>query len=68
VFKVCSEWKASAFDGFLIAPHIQHKVAEIKGIIGDSGPIAVIEGLSYVSLDAHKVLADVMAQMPELAV
>ena len=59
---------APAFDGFLIAPHIRYKVTEIKGIIGDSSPIAVIEGLPYVSLDADKVLAYVMAQMPELAV
>ncbi|WP_312284241.1 PTS sugar transporter subunit IIB [Yokenella regensburgei] len=59
---------APAFDGFLIAPHIQYKVVEIKGIVGDSRSIAVIESLSYASLDAAKVLAFVMAQMPELAV
>lgn len=58
---------APAFDGFLIAPHIQYKVDEIKGIIGDFRPIAVIESLSYVSLDTEKILAFVMAQMPELA-
>ncbi|EMV7411028.1 PTS cellobiose transporter subunit IIB [Enterobacter soli] len=58
---------APAFDGFLIAPHIQYKAAEIEETIGDSRPIAVIESLAYASLDAEKVLAFVMAQMPELA-
>ncbi|WP_263069029.1 PTS sugar transporter subunit IIB [Enterobacter huaxiensis] len=58
---------APAFDGFLIGPHIQYKFAEIKAIVGDSRSIAVIESLSYASLDAEKVLAFVMAEMPELA-
>lgn len=59
---------APAFDGFLIAPHIQYKVAEIRGIVGDARSIAVIESLPYASLDAEKVFAFVMAQMPELAI
>jgi PTS system cellobiose-specific IIB component len=59
---------APAFDGFLVAPHIQYKVAEIRGIVGDARSIAVIESLPYASLDAEKVFAFVMAQMPELAI
>jgi cellobiose PTS system EIIB component len=59
---------APAFDGFLIAPHIQYKVGEIQEIIGDSRPIAIIKSLPYASLDAEKVLEFVMKQMPELAV
>ncbi|HDR2892920.1 TPA: PTS cellobiose transporter subunit IIB [Enterobacter asburiae] len=59
---------APAFDGFLIAPHIQYKLEEIESIVGDSRSIAVIESLPYASLDAEKVLAFVMAQMPELGV
>lgn len=58
---------APAFDAFLIAPHIQYKAEEIEGIVGDSRSIAVIESLPYASLDAEKVLAFAMAQMPELA-
>ncbi|MGK3603674.1 PTS sugar transporter subunit IIB, partial [Klebsiella variicola] len=41
---------------------------EIRGIVGDARSIAVIESLPYASLDAEKVFAFVMAQMPELAV
>ncbi|MEW5560562.1 PTS cellobiose transporter subunit IIB [Enterobacter asburiae] len=57
---------APAFDGFLVAPHIQYKLAEIEDIVGNSRSIAIIESLPYASLDAEKVLAFVMAQMPEL--
>jgi PTS system cellobiose-specific IIB component len=57
---------APAFDGFLIAPHIQYKVSEIEKIVGDSRSIAIIESLPYASLNAEKVLAFVMEQMPEL--
>ncbi|PLM86097.1 PTS cellobiose transporter subunit IIB, partial [Klebsiella variicola] len=45
-----------------------YKVAEIRGIVGDALSIAVIESLPYASLDAEKVFAFVMAQMPELAI
>ncbi|XTZ38113.1 PTS sugar transporter subunit IIB [Salmonella enterica] len=57
---------APVFDGFLIAPHIQYKLAEIREIVGDSRSIAIIESLPYASLDAEKVLMFVMEQMPEL--
>jgi len=56
-----------AFDGFLIAPHIQYKLDEIKDIVGNSRSIAIIESLPYASLDARKVLNFVKEQMPELA-
>lgn len=57
---------APAFDGFLIAPHIQYKASKIEKIVGDSRSIAIIESLPYASLDAEKVLAFVREQMPEL--
>jgi len=73
ILSLSAQWEnfasvAPAFDGFLVAPHIQYKVAEIRGIVGDARSIAVIESLPYASLDAEKVFAFVMAQMPELAV
>lgn len=57
---------APAFDAFLIAPHIQYKAEEIEKIIADARPVAMIESLPYASLDAQKVLASVMTQMPGL--
>ncbi|TKI08860.1 PTS sugar transporter subunit IIB [Martelella alba] len=58
---------APAYDAFLIAPHIQYRLHEIKEIVGDSRLVAIIESLPYASLDAEKVLKRVMEQMPELA-
>lgn len=58
---------APVFDGFLIAPHIQYKLPEVRDIVGDSRSIAIIESLPYASMDAEKVLKFVMEQMPELA-
>ncbi|MGP3593650.1 PTS sugar transporter subunit IIB [Vagococcus sp. WN89Y] len=58
---------APVFDGFLIAPHIQYKLAEIKEIVADARPIEIIESLPYASLDAEQVLSFVMEKMPELA-
>jgi len=58
---------APVYDGFLIAPHIQYKLAEIQGVVGDCRPIAIIESLPYAALDAEKVLMFVSEQMPELA-
>ena len=58
---------APAFDGFLIAPHIQYKLDEIKQTVGNTRAIAIIESLPYASLDAKKVLNFVKEQMPELA-
>ncbi len=58
---------APAFDGFLIAPHIQYKLDEIKETVGNTRSIAIIESLPYASLDARNVLNFVKEQMPELA-
>src|SRR5690606_24256300 len=58
---------APAFDGFLIAPHIQYKLNEIYDIVGNARPVAIIESLPYASLDAEKVLNFVKEKMPELA-
>jgi len=57
---------APAFDGFLIAPHIQYKLDQINKIVGNSRLIAIIDGQSYVSLNAEEVLKLVKEQMPEL--
>ncbi|WP_038911612.1 PTS sugar transporter subunit IIB [Dickeya dadantii] len=58
---------APAFDCFLVAPHIQYKFAELRTIVGESRSIAVIDSLSYASLDGEKVLRFVLTHMPELA-
>jgi PTS system cellobiose-specific IIB component len=55
---------APAFDGFLIAPHIQYKLDEIKETVGNTRSIAIIESLPYASLDAKKVLNFVKEQCP----
>lgn len=57
---------APAFDSFLVAPHIQYKLSELKAVVGDLRPIAVIESLPYASLDGEKVLSFVLAHMPEM--
>lgn len=58
---------APVYDGFLVAPHIQYKLEEMKDIVGDARSLAIIESLPYASLDAEKVLTFVMQQIPELA-
>ena len=57
---------APAFDCFLVAPHIQYKLSDIKAIVGESRPVAVINGLEYVSFDAKRVLNFALTHMPEL--
>lgn len=57
---------APAFDCFLVAPHIQYKLDELKAIVGESRPIAVIESLPYASLNGESVLNFVLAHMPEM--
>jgi PTS system cellobiose-specific IIB component len=44
---------APAFDGFLIAPHIQYKLDEIKETVGKRVPSPLLS-LPYASLDASK--------------
>lgn len=58
---------APVYDGFLVAPHIQYKLEEMKDMVGDARSLAIIESLPYASLDAEKVLTFVMQQIPELA-
>ncbi|SFT59135.1 PTS system, cellobiose-specific IIB component [Kosakonia arachidis] len=56
---------APAFDCFLVAPHIQYKLDEIKAAVGDA-PVAIIESYPFASMDGEKVLEFVMAKMPVL--
>ncbi|ATF95269.1 Lichenan-specific phosphotransferase enzyme IIB component [Cedecea neteri] len=56
-----------AFDAFLLAPHIQYKLDEIKATVGERRPIAVIESLPYASLDGARVLHFVLATFPDMA-
>lgn len=57
---------APAYDCFLVAPHIQYKLDELRTTVGESRSIAIIESLPYAGLDGEKVLALAMEQMPEL--
>lgn len=57
---------APAFDCFLVAPHIQYKIPELRSIIGTSRPMLVIESLPYASFDGEKVLRFALEHMPEL--
>ncbi|MEH0885295.1 PTS cellobiose transporter subunit IIB [Enterobacter sp. UNJFSC 003] len=57
---------APAFDAFLIAPHVQYKLDEIKENVGNDRAIAIIQSLPYASLNAENVLTFVKAEMPEL--
>lgn len=57
---------APAFDCFLVAPHIQYKLGELKNHIAEEAPIAIIESYSFASMDGEKVLRFVMDRMPEL--
>ncbi|QIX94973.1 MULTISPECIES: PTS sugar transporter subunit IIB [Cedecea] len=56
-----------AFDGFLVAPHIQYKLDEIRATVGGQRPIAVIESLPYASLDGDNVLRFALATLPDMA-
>ncbi|WP_435945154.1 PTS sugar transporter subunit IIB [Dryocola sp. BD586] len=57
---------APAFDCFLVAPHVQYKLDELKQEIGEARPIAIIESYPFASLDGEKVLQTALKQMPEL--
>ncbi|MDK9604684.1 PTS sugar transporter subunit IIB [Lelliottia wanjuensis] len=57
---------APAFDAFLVAPHIQYKLEELRTEIGEGKPITVIESYPFASLDGEKVLEFVLENMPEL--
>lgn len=57
---------APAFDCFLVAPHIQYKMDELKQWIKEGQPIAIIESYPYASIDAEKVLDFAIDHMEEL--
>lgn len=57
---------APAFDAFLVAPHIQYKIEELKNAIKEGQHIEIIEGYLYACIDAEKILAFAVKQMPEL--
>ncbi|KML65731.1 PTS sugar transporter subunit IIB [Pectobacterium peruviense] len=56
---------APAFDCFLVAPHIQYKLPELRNIVGESRFIAVIDSLPYASFDGKKVLQFAQTYIPE---
>ncbi|MBB3323514.1 PTS sugar transporter subunit IIB [Atlantibacter sp. RC6] len=58
---------APAFDCFLVAPHVQYKLDELKAATGGSQSIAIIDSLPYASLDAEHVLAFARSRFPQLA-
>ncbi|WLI77091.1 PTS cellobiose transporter subunit IIB [Kosakonia sp. H02] len=58
---------APAFDCYLVAPHIQYKIDELKATIGNNAPIAIIESYPFASMDGEAVLKFVMEKMPEPA-
>ena len=57
---------APAYDGVLIAPHIQYKVEQFISVLHSSQEIAVIESLPYASFDAEKILNFAMKTMRNL--
>ncbi|MBM3071908.1 PTS cellobiose transporter subunit IIB [Enterobacter sp. RHBSTW-00994] len=59
---------APAFDGFLVAPHIQYKLDELLQEIGKEQPIVIIESYPYASLDGETVLMYALEHMPELGI
>ncbi|WP_342321010.1 PTS cellobiose transporter subunit IIB [Kosakonia sp. BYX6] len=56
---------APAFNCYLVAPHIQYKLDELKAAVGETAPIAIIESYPFASMDGEKVLKFVMERMPE---
>jgi PTS system cellobiose-specific IIB component len=57
---------APAFDCFLVAPHIQYKLHELKKYIKEGQPIEIIAGYPYASIDAEKILDFAIEHMGEL--
>nr|WP_318382109.1 PTS cellobiose transporter subunit IIB [uncultured Enterobacter sp.] len=58
---------APAFDAFLVAPHVQYKLDELKQSVPEGSPVMIIEGYPYASIDADKILANAMEQMSALS-
>ncbi|HCU2530337.1 PTS sugar transporter subunit IIB [Klebsiella oxytoca] len=59
---------APAFDGVLIAPHIQYKIAEFIAALYLPQEIAVIESLPYATFDGEKILNFALNTMPRALV
>lgn len=57
---------APAFDCFLVAPHIQYKLPELRSLIGTARSMLVIESLPYASFDGENVYQFILEHMPEL--
>ena len=57
---------APAYDGVLIAPHIQYKVERFISVLHSSQEIAVIERVPYAAFDAEKILNFAMKTMRNL--
>ena len=55
---------APAYDGVLVAPHIQYKVEQFISALHLPQEIAVIESLSYASFDGEKILNFALNTMP----
>lgn len=56
---------APAYDGVLIAPHIQYKIPEFMNALNSEQEIAVIESLPYASFDGEKILTFAMSTIPQ---
>ena len=57
---------APAFDCFLVAPHIQYRLNELKKLIKEGQPIQIIESYPYAAIDAQKILDFAIEHMEEL--
>ena len=57
---------APAFDCFLVAPHIQYKLPELKKLIKEGQSIAIIESYPFASMNAEKVLSYAVDRLSEL--
>ena len=53
-----------AYDGVLVAPHIQYKVEQFISALNLPQEIAVIESLPYASFDGEKILNFALNTMP----
>ncbi|MEZ7215439.1 PTS sugar transporter subunit IIB [Klebsiella spallanzanii] len=56
---------APAYDGVLVAPHIQYKIEEFINSLNSRQEIAVIESLPYASFDGEKILSFALNTMPQ---
>ena len=56
---------APAYDGVLIAPHIQYKIPEFMNSLNSEQEIAVIESLPYASFDGEKILTFAISTIPQ---